>query len=209
MSITNYTELKTAISGWLAKGTTYDGQIDDFIDLAEAEFNRQLRLDDMEAEEEIETVAAQEYIEPDTEFLGIPSLQLSGQAKGLTYTTRKQLSDSYGGNSSGRPKQYAKGVGNKIILGPTPDGVYTIIATGYEKIPALSVSNTTNWLLTKSPDLYLFMCLAYANLYVKNMQGADEWRNKANGIIASMISENEIDKETRAVMYAQNLSGNP
>ena len=34
-----------------------------------------------------------------------------------------------------------------------------------QKIPALSDSNTTNWLLTLSPDVYLFGALAEACLF--------------------------------------------
>jgi hypothetical protein len=47
--------------------------------------------------------------------------------------------------------------------------------TYYATIPALSVSNTTNWLLTDSPDLYLYGALLQAAPYLQDDQRISTW----------------------------------
>ena len=43
-----------------------------------------------------------------------------------------------------------------MYVRPVPDGAYTTTLFYYQEIPALTASNTTNWLLTDAPDLYVY-----------------------------------------------------
>jgi hypothetical protein len=47
--------------------------------------------------------------------------------------------------------------------------------TYYAKIPALTVSNTSNWLLVDSPDLYLYGSLLQAAPYLQDDQRITTW----------------------------------
>jgi hypothetical protein len=40
--------------------------------------------------------------------------------------------------------------------------------TYYQKIPALTEANTTNWLLTQHPNLYLHTCLLYVGEFISD-----------------------------------------
>lgn len=55
MAITDYSSLKAGISTFLARGADLDNQRDDFIDFAEAYFNRVLRVTQMEEETSLTT----------------------------------------------------------------------------------------------------------------------------------------------------------
>jgi len=45
----------------------------------------------------------------------------------------------------------------------------------YAKVPALSDSNTTNWLLTEAPDIYLYGSLLPSAPYLDEDERATTW----------------------------------
>jgi hypothetical protein len=51
-----------------------------------------------------------------------------------------------------------------------PDGAYAAVLEYFAKVPALSNSNTTTWLLTNYPNAYLFGTFAEAEAFL----GADD-----------------------------------
>lgn len=65
-------------------------------------------------------------------------------------------------------------MGSEIELAPTPDANYTIEMVYRQNIPALA-SNTTNWLLTAAPDLYLYGTLLETAPYLKEDERIQTW----------------------------------
>jgi len=57
-------------------------------------------------------------------------------------------------------------VDDSIELAPTPDVEYTLQLTYYAKINALSDSNTSNFVSTSHPDVYLYGALKHASIYL-------------------------------------------
>jgi hypothetical protein len=55
------------------------------------------------------------------------------------------------------------------LVPPAVDDI-TIDMVYYGKIPALSTANTTNWLLTKAPDVYLYGALTHAAPFLMDDQ---------------------------------------
>jgi len=45
----------------------------------------------------------------------------------------------------------------------------------YAKVPTLSDSNETNWLLTHHPDIYLYGALLHSAPYLKEDERAQTW----------------------------------
>jgi hypothetical protein len=81
----------------------------------------------------------------------------------LEALTLNALKNLYPDNRSGIPLAYAID-GPNIVLGPLPNAACTLSLKYKQKIQGLSGSNTTNWLLTKHPDLYLLASLVAAEL---------------------------------------------
>ena len=80
MALTNYTELKASLANWLNRSDLTTEIADDFIKLAEADFNSKLRVRAMIAQVSI-TVNAETVALP-TDFLQIRDFYtLSGQTK--------------------------------------------------------------------------------------------------------------------------------
>ena len=74
----------------------------------------------------------------------------------------------------GSPRFYAI-TDSQLELYPSPGEATDINVLYYEKIPALSDSQTTNWLLTDAPDVYLYGSLVHTAPYLADDQRAQMW----------------------------------
>jgi hypothetical protein len=70
-------------------------------------------------------------------------------------------------DTTGKPHYYAITAG-EIEVYPTPDGTYNAELYYYSRIPALSDSNTSNWVLEYFPDAYLYGALVHSTFYLKD-----------------------------------------
>jgi len=79
-----------------------------------------------------------------------------------------------------------------ITLGiiPAPAGSTDYSIVYYAQNPALSDSNTTNWLLTKSADLYLYSALLEAAPYLNN-ERIQIWGMAQQQVLDAMGLESE------------------
>lgn len=188
MSLADYDGLKAELAAYSAR-SDLTANLDTFIDIAEARFNRRLRVSAMEATSSISTVAGTATIDLPSDFKHIKLLEFTSTPKQISFITQSKLTKLYAGASSGRPTFAARYPGNKLILGPTPDAVYALTLSYYQEIPALSSGNTTNWLLTDYPDLYLYACLEELAKYIKDDSDIANYRTMSDEIIAQMMQE--------------------
>jgi len=188
MAITTYAELQTSIGNWINRADLTD-RIPEFIDLAEANFNRDLRHRDMETTTTLNTVAGTSTLSLPSDYLETRALVNQTTPKVvLEYMTVVQLDTAHAIAVSGQPYNYTI-VGNNFRLGPTPDAIYNLELTYYQRIPALSDANTTNWLLTNHPDAYLFGALVEAEPYLKNDERLPVWGSKLQRSIEGLKAE--------------------
>jgi len=95
----------------------------------------------------------------------------------MEFVSPDQAAMLKGANSSGGKPIYYTQIGQQFQVIPVPDSgsAYTGELTYYAKIPALTVSNTSNWLLVDSPDLYLYGSLLQAAPYLQDDQRITTW----------------------------------
>ena len=144
MAITTYSELKTAVADWLNR-SDLTSVIPNFISLAEAQMNRQIRHRKMVTRADATL---------DTPYFAVPSdwlenirFQLNtNPITPLKFITAEQLAeDSQIYIPSGQPMFYTM-VGQQFQVLPNPDSSYTGELVYYAKIPSLSDAAPTNWL---------------------------------------------------------------
>ena len=174
MAISTYTELKASIANFLNRDDL-TATIPDFISLAESSINTNIRHWRMETRAET-TI--------DSQFTGVPSDWLSTirfhlEADGTTSLDFMSLSTIQAARSArddatGTPTNYSLN-SSQFELMPTPDGAYSSILMYYAKVPTLSDSNETNWLLTHHPDIYLYGALLHSAPYLKEDERAQTW----------------------------------
>jgi hypothetical protein len=174
MALDTFAGLKATIADYLNRDDL-TAIIPSFITIAEAKFNRKLRTRQMikRANAQIETA-----------FFAYPSDWL--QAKEFQLNTNpivrlQFVTEAYGDElkanryvSIGQPAYYTI-TGTQLEFIPTPDSTYSAELTYYAKIPALSDSNTSNWLLAYAPDLYLYGALMEAAPYLKDDERLPVW----------------------------------
>lgn len=173
MSITTYAELQSSIADWLLRDDL-TSVIPTFISLAEAKFNRRIRDYRM-----VKRATA----EVDTAYFAIPSdwqenirFQLNTTPiVTLEYVTPDQAAEEKRLSvSAGKPAFFTM-IGDQFQIVPAPDSTYDAELTYYSKIPALSGSNTSNWLLEKAPDMYLYGALMEAAPYLDDDARIQVW----------------------------------
>lgn len=190
MAITTYATLQTAIANWINRDDLTD-RIPEFIALAEAHFNRRLRRPEME--NMATSTASAETLALPTDFLAMRSLYIDASPRReLQYVSHGTLRTQYASTATGEPEVYTIADGG-LVFGPAPGTSYTLDMLYWQKITALSGSNTTNWLLDMSPDLYLYGSLVHAAKYIR-----DDSETAADLIITErMIDELNADGVTR------------
>lgn len=202
MALTTYSELQTAVANWLSRDDL-TSRIPEFISLCEAKLNRELTVRQMETRVTTScdtTDAEPEFISLPDDFQSMRRIRLSsvtGKPR-LKYLSGTQADEfRYGDdNTSGQPSHFTI-MGSEIELIPTPDSDYTIEMVYRKNIPALA-SNSTNWLLTFAPDVYLYGALLESAPYIKEDQRIQTW---------ALGFSNAIDSLNRLSMNAQYNSG--
>lgn len=172
MTISTYSELLSAIDNYTHRADLAS-RADEFIDNVEAKLNRRLRLRTME------TVVTGTFT-ADTATLALPadfleersfSYEISTDVPVLLEPVTLESGDGLEYGQSGAPAYYAHN-GDSMRLYPTPDSAYSYTLRYYKKLPALSSSQTTNWVLTNFPDAYLYGVQFEAFVYVRDTEGA-------------------------------------
>jgi hypothetical protein len=161
MALTSYSTLKTAVANWLNRTDLSDEIADDFIVLTEADFNSKLRIRKMVNQTTI-TIDSETESVP-TGFLQVRNFYiLSGATKySLRYVSPAHMDQLKGTSTSGTPQVYTI-LGDTFRFSPKPDSSYTGYINYYKKFDALSVTNTSNWILTDHPAIYLYGSLYHA-----------------------------------------------
>ena len=179
MAITNYGELKSSIGDFLNR-SDLDSVIPTFIDFAEAEFNRNLRVRQMVARAEAVI---------DTRFSAVPAdfveakdlvIVTGTPVTPLKFVTQQEMAQLRNTSitSAGKPLYFSV-VGDQFEMCPTPDAEYSLEMSYFAKITALSADSDTNWLLTDYPDLYLYTALMHSAPYLKDDERITVWAQLA------------------------------
>jgi hypothetical protein len=193
MSLT-YSTLQTTVMDYLDR-TDLSGVLPTFIELAEAKLKRRLRHWKMEKRATANTVASQRTLELPTDFIEMRHLKLNTDP----YTVLEYLSPAvlnFASTLTDRPAYYSV-VGDEIVFEPTPDAVYEV-EMYYYALPALSSTNTSNWLLEKYPDIYIYGTLLEAEVYLMNDPRLPIWKMAFDEGIQQLNKEARITRAAGA-----------
>jgi hypothetical protein len=173
MALTTYTELKASVADWLVRADL-TAAIPDFISLAEAQIERNLRTRQMivRADASINS----EYSAVPDDFLETRSFKLNtNPVTPMQFETIDSLDVlASRTNAAGKPIYFSV-VGSQIRVVPAPDTAYTGELTYYAKLTKLSSTVATNFLLTSSPDIYLYGALLQAAPYLQDDARISVW----------------------------------
>lgn len=171
MAISNYTELKNAISDWGKRGDA-DSKIDNFIDLCESDLKRDLRIRNMETRA-TGNLSGRTLALP-SDYLELRKLRLTTDpSRELTYRTPESMDIR---SSSGIPTDFT--ITDLIEFNVTPDSTYGYELNYYKSLTALDGTNTTNDILTRYPQVYLFGALKHYFDWARDNEQAMKFEQK-------------------------------
>lgn len=157
-TITNYATLQSTIADYLNR-TDLTSQIQTFIQFVEADLNSRLRCREMIVN--ATAVGDGSFVALPPDWLEAINMMIVGGQSPLRYITPDEADIVNKAQVYTSTRFYSMTTGIIELVPPSADEL-TIDMVYYGKIPALSVTNTTNWLLTKAPDVYLYGALSHA-----------------------------------------------
>ena len=165
-TLTNYATLQSAIADYLNRADL-TAQIQTFIQLCEADLNTRLRSREMIVNATATSDGQFVALPPD--WLEAINMMIVGGQSPLRYITPDEADTIIKAQTYTSTRFYSMTTGVIELVPPAVDDI-TIDMVYYGKIPALSDANTTNWLLTKAPDVYLYGALTHAAPFLMDDQ---------------------------------------
>lgn len=196
MAISTYSELKTALPDWMARGDI-SGNVEDMIKLAEARLNRVLKpvVTDLTltgtANSRRIDISANNVVEPIALFLNETSgweREIVKKADG----TFRYLDDS------GEPRFWAVDDNCTYIDFDRKLSEASTFRFRASQRFALSDSAPTNWLLSKHPDVYLLAPLVWGGAYIKDFAYASTLKGALDEAMAEV--RNVLSRQNRSTL---------
>lgn len=191
MALNTYTALKTSIADFLNRDDL-TSVIPDFISLAEAQMNRDVRHWKMEARSSGQQSSGDEYMQVPSDWIETIRLHLTGSGTTVVnLVSRDAMADKRAANEdeTGTPRMYTHADG-QFQLYPTPSVDTDFELLYYQKIPSLS-SNADNWLLLEAPDVYLYGSLLHSAPYLAEDQRVAVWAQMYSAAVARLNESSE------------------
>lgn len=200
MAITTYSELVTALTtSWPHRADLGSTQAIEFIALAEAKFNRRLRTRFQELALSETAIDASYQISIPANVVAVKRLWRTDEPKTpLMPATLDAIIEAQGSLRYGYSTlalHYAW-ESDKWRF----DGTGNVAGVLYRNIAGLSGSNTTNWLLTSHPDLYLYAGLAEAYIYMNDQARAQMYEAKRDLLIQELNRTDNRDSFSGPLM---------
>jgi hypothetical protein len=208
MALGTFTELKDAVADWLDR-SDLTARIPDFIALAEARINRELRIRPMEVRSVAYTASGQKYFNLPGGYLQMRNIQLNtNPTAALEYITPEMLDRLYGSSATGKPRAYTL-IGDEIQLAPVPDSAYELEIAFYEKFTPLGNGSagtvTNNWLTKNAPDVLLYGALMEAEPFIKNDERVPVWLNGYSNAIDKLQRQDKRDRHSGSTLRVRNI----
>ena len=162
MALNTYSGLKASIANWLNRSDLTSEISEDFITLAEKDFNSKLRIRQMVSTDSSFSINAETVALP-TGFLQVRDFFIvnGGTKYALKYITPSQMDQIKGSSTAGQPSTYTI-IGDNFRFAPTPASTYTGTLNFYKEFDPLTDSNTSNYILSNHPAIYLYGSLYHA-----------------------------------------------
>lgn len=161
--------------------TGFVSVIPGFIRKVEAEMNRRLALKPVRPMLIVQPLTIDdEYVDAPSDLMKPASIQLSDDFE-LRYTDPttfsklidEDMSQSWLAVNPNSGLRYYTLIDTQFRFYPVPTTSDAATLTYWARLPALTETNTTNWMLTDHPDVYLYGALFHAMRYLRDDEDAD------------------------------------
>lgn len=217
-AITTFSTLQTAVATHLHR-TDLTAVIPDFIAMAEEVVNNgddelgipPLRTSEMETQWTSASsvpatcTANSNYVTLPADYLEMRQLYVidqNGYKVELKRTTTAPLFLSDRVNIGGIPQWFFESAG-QLYLVPQPNAAFNLHGIYYAKVPALSDTATTNWLLTRSPRAYLYGACMFASPWLGTDKRIQIWATGFKGAINAINKADKLKRNKNALLRSE------
>lgn len=193
MSLSNYSEVSTALEKWLNREgfTSLTDQVADLIAIGQRRIHRDCDLNAMEAVTSLTIDAQAVDVPADFKRTKSITIQEDNSTSEVTGASHQAVM-AYTTNE--RPTKFSV-IGSKFYFGPPPDQTYTAQLVYFKSLPILSTVNTTNWISENEPEFLIYAAMVEACLFLKDDTRAKLWEARYKAIKDSIMkSEDRMDK---------------
>jgi hypothetical protein len=187
MTITTYATLQSEIASWLNRDDL-SSIIPTFIQFVESDVNSRLRHQKMVIR--AQATSNQEYVQLPGDWLEAINIHIIDGAQPLRFVTL-DFADRINKQQIVTQPSFYSIMDDALEIIPAPGSNIDIEMIYYGKIPALSNQNTSNWLLVKAPDLYLYGSLVHAAPYLLDDQRVGLFANMYNSRLEALALESD------------------
>jgi hypothetical protein len=179
MPFSNFTELQDSIRAYLVQSDIED-KVQDFIKLTESRFNREVRCREMVNIDTGSLYGAQAFDLPSGFIEAVEGWRVTLPFPGgvTQYVPPARFFTLGSSNVSGVPRIHTM-VGNQVYFAPDPtdaeEDQFPYVLDYYARIQPLTTTNSSNWMLEKYPDLYLYGSLLEAEPFIVNDARMATW----------------------------------
>ena len=197
MPLTTYTELQSAIGDWLNRGDLAS-VIPSFISLAESYFDKNLRTREMLTTVEIDATDGSAPLPADmAELLTVRSTTRNNRRLELLPPREAIAAEEVERASA---LDFYTLVGANLRLVPRLPSAERLQIDYYARVPRLGAGQPSNWLLVRSPELYLYGALVQSAPYLKDDARVPVWAD----LLQRGLDDLRVDNE-RAEYGGSNL----
>jgi len=202
MTLQTYSDLTAAIGNWLQR-SDLAALLPNFVQLFEACANRRLRVRQQEATAEL--TPGNGVVALPSDYLSWRRLTWTGNPRQeLGYVEPSWLQAAYPDLPADIPRVFTIEGGN-ILTMPLDPGNTALELVYFQQIPSLA-ANSTNWLMSQHPDLYLFGALTEAQAYTLNAETAALWKARRDELFDEI---EKLSNKTRGAGAVRVLSPTP
>lgn len=204
-----YTGLKASVADWLNRDDL-TAAIPDYIAMAEAQFCRRLIKDGpvRRMMTRSDATISTEFASVPFDFMGAKSIYMvEDQVTQLKFCTPEQIDQKKGetDNIAGKPEFFSV-VGGEFQFFPAPTQAYSAELKYWARVPALSATTSTNWMLTLNPDAYLYGALLQSAPYLKDDSRIPVWESAYATILSDIVEADKVER-TSSYMAVPNVAG--
>lgn len=193
----NRDELYAAIADTLNR-QDLAAQIPSFVRLAEAQMDRELVTRQEFAMRELSGVSGSIGIPCD--FGGVLSLVAYGQPNRKIVYMAPDMLDEQWLSSQGAPHYYTV-TGSQILFSPSVE--FDGLLRYWKRLPRLSATCESNWLLERHPDAYLYGALTHAAPYLKDDERIGVWSSFYRSAVDAINIQSNV-QQTGSHVQIQN-----
>ncbi|RLA03861.1 MAG: hypothetical protein DRQ47_04390 [Gammaproteobacteria bacterium] len=178
--------------------TELPGKMDSFLRIVEARMNRAFKVGKMSTRASIDLSGAsvdQEYFGLPSDFGGLRDIEYkSGTSRAtFNYLSPEQMNAKFTANLTDT-KLYYTLLANQIQIYPVSSGSGYLEIIYYQKVPALTSGDSTNWLGDNNPDAYVFGLMTEVSAFVKDKEAALLWDGRFKESLAEIENDDSSER---------------